>query len=296
MHGFFSHILVALLLLAVFAGCRKDDASPENGLDSSDILVMVGDSAICRHDVASRIPHGISPEDSSAMARSIVDGWIERMVLTDIASRNIEDLEKIERLVDDYRKKLIIASYRRNLRESHISETERKEIDRYYEANKDDLILRAPVIKGLYLKLPADAYRLSDIRRWIQTATPDAIDALEKYGLKDAIEYSFFEQHWTDWTTISRQIPYSFGDPDEFVGRHRDLSTTHRGITYLLHISESLPSGSQMPREIADPIISERLETLRGDALEKEMIGNIYQQALKEGRLKFVNYNPAKVK
>ena len=289
-------ICLSFLVYPVLSGCQRADQSQEYSIDSNDILVMVGDSAICMHDVAARIPHSISKEDSAAMACAIIDGWIERMILTDIASRNVEDMEKINRLVDDYRKKLIIATYRRNLRESHLTDTDRKEIERYYESNKDDLILQAPVIKGLYLKLPADASRLSDIRRWIQTATPDAIDALEKYGLNDAIEYSFFEQHWTEWPTIARQIPYSFGDADEFVANHRDLTTTHRGMTYLLHISGFLPSGSPMPREIADPIIIERLETLRGDALEKEMIGNIYQQALKEGKLKFLNYNPAKEK
>ncbi|MDE6812198.1 MAG: hypothetical protein K2J15_07615, partial [Muribaculaceae bacterium] len=198
--------------------------------------------------------------------------------------------------VEDYRKKLIIATYRRNLRSSHVDEIEKKRIEEYYQANKDDLILEMPVIKGLYVKIPADADRIADIRRWMQTATPDAIDALEKYGLKDVIEYSFFQQHWTDWTTVSRQIPYNFGNADEFVVKHRNLITTHRGITYMLHISESLPSGSAMPREIADPIIMERLETLRGEALENEMLGNIYQQALKESKLKFINYNPAKEK
>lgn len=289
-------VAAIFIVSLILGGCRKSDSADQLPIDSADVLVMVGDSAICIHDVAGRIPSGISPADSAALADAIINGWIERMLLTDIASQNVEEMEKIDRMVEDYRRKLIIATYRRNLRESHISEIDKKNIDKYYEANKDDLILETPVVKGLYIKLPADAERIADIRRWIQTATPDAIDALEKYGLKEAIEYSFFQQRWTDWTTLSRQIPYNFGDPDEFVKSRRDLVTTHRGITYMLHIFESLPSGSAMPREIADPIINERLETLRGDALEKEMIGNIYQQAFKEGKLKFVNYNPAKEK
>ncbi|MDE6558411.1 MAG: hypothetical protein K2K29_00810, partial [Muribaculaceae bacterium] len=282
MHLIKAHIhrimMPALLCMGLAAtSCSGADKDDDAGYDSTGILVMVGDSAISTPEVANRIPSGISPVDSAAMARAIVDGWIERQLLTDIASQNVEDMEKIDRMVEDYRKKLIIATYRRNLRRSHIADADKKRINEYYQANKDDLILEMPVIKGLYVKLPADADRLSDIRRWIQTATPDAIDALEKYGLKDAIEYSFFQQRWTDWATISRQIPYNFGNPDTFVQNRRNLITTHRGITYMLHISESLPSGSPMPREIADPIIMERLETLRGDALEKEMMGNIYQ-------------------
>lgn len=293
---FLRHIRKWLIPCAIFyisASCSKGNASADNVIDTSDVLVMVGDSAICIHDVANRIPHGIDEADSAAMARAIIDGWIERMLLTDIATDNVEDLEEIDRMVEDYRKKLLIATYKRNLRESHIAEIDKKRVDEYYKSNQDDLKLEMPVIKGLYLKLPSDADRLSDVRRWMQTATPDAINALERYGLKEAIEYSFFQQKWIDWTTIARQIPYNFGDPDEFVAKHQDLVTSHRGITYLLHITEWLPTGSEMPREIADPLIRERLETLHGEALEKEMMGNIYQQALKEGKLKYVNYNPA---
>ncbi|MDE5653834.1 MAG: hypothetical protein K2I48_10315, partial [Muribaculaceae bacterium] len=139
---------------------------------------------------------------------------------------------------------------------------------------------------------PSDAERLADVRRWIMTATSDAIDNLEKYGLREAVEYSFFEDSWTPWSTIARQIPWRFGDADAFVSRNRNFETSYRGMTYLLHISAYLPTGEQMPREVAAPIIRERLETLRGDQFEQELIANIYQQALKEGRLRFIGYNP----
>lgn len=238
-----------------------------------------------------RIPAGTAPEDSVALFHSIVEGWMERMLLTDIASRNIEDMEEIDRLVEEYRKKLIIAGYRRSLRESRADGVSQAEVDRYFKENAGEMILDAPVIKGLYVKLPSDASRLADIRRWMMTATSNAIDNLEKYGLNDAIEYSFFEDRWTDWNSISRQIPYDFGNPDEFVERRRNLETSYRGFTYLLHISEFLPSGEKMPREIAEPLIRERLSTENGSDYESQLISGIYDETLKSGRLRFINYD-----
>lgn len=273
------------------AGCSRGDASGDME-DPQDVLVMVGDSALTMRDVQRRIPPGLSPEDSASLFRSIVDGWLERMLLSDIGAQNIDDMERIDRLVEDYRKKLIVSAYRRNLRESRSNGVSDRDVDRYYDAHKDELTLESPVTKGLYVKIPADSERLSDVRRWMMTATSDAIDNLEQYGLKEAVEYSFFEDSWIPWTTIARQVPYHFGNADDFVSSHRDFETTYRGMTYLIHISRFLPSGEPMPREVADPIIRERLETLRGDQFEQELIANIYQQALKEGRLRFIGLNP----
>lgn len=282
--------ILTLLALAI-GGCSKADSDAE-AADSADVLVIVGDSALTLRDVEIRIPPGMTPEDSTLLFKSIVDGWLERMLLSDIGAANIDDMERINRLVEDYRKKLIVASYRRNLRESKSDGISDRDVEAYYRDNIGEMTLESPVVKGLYVKLPSDAERLADVRRWIMTATSDAIDNLEKYGLREAVEYSFFEDSWTPWSTIARQIPWRFGDADAFVSRNRNFETSYRGMTYLLHISAYLPTGEQMPREVAAPIIRERLETLRGDQFEQELIANIYQQALKEGRLRFIGYNP----
>lgn len=265
------------------AACGRGDAVQA---DVEDVVVEVGDSALTVSDVVKRIPHGIAPADSAALFNSIVDGWMEQMLLTDIGRDNIDDMAEIERMVAQYRKKLIVASYRRSLRASHRWSVPEDSIRRYFRANSQSLILERPVMKGLYVKIPADASRLADIRRWMMTATPDAIDNLERYGLTDAIEYSFFEDQWTDWDIVARQIPYRFPDPDIFVATKQNFETTYGGMTYLLHISSYLPSGEVMPYEVAAPLIAERLEVEAGQKYERQLIAGLYAKARKEGRLR----------
>lgn len=284
-----SAVLAAILLIS---GCSGGNSKSEQ--DSIDImqdaLVAVGDSILTQREVEMRIPPGLAREDSAALFNSIVEGWLEQMLLTDIALQNIDDPEEIDKMVEDYRKRLIITRYRQKLRESRKTGIAQKEIDRYYTENAEDMILDAPVVKGLYVKLPSDAQGLSDVRRWMLTATPDAIDNLEKYGLSDAIEYSFFEDKWTEFNTISRQIPYRFGNEDEFVARHKNFETSFRGFTYLLHISDYISSGEKMPREIADIHIREQLETMNDNDFDQKLISNIYQQAVKDGKLKYYRW------
>ncbi len=280
------------LLLAAGVGmvsCRRSadaDALPD------EIVAQVGDSALMMREVLVRIPYGMTPADSAMLFNSIVDGWIDRLLLEDLGRDNIDEMAEIERMVNDYRKRLIVATYRRKLREAHRQSVPDDTIRRYYAGHPDEFILERPVVKGLYVKLPADASRLGEVRRWLMTATPEAIDNLERYGLNDAIEYSFFEDNWTDWNLIARQIPYRFGDADQFVGTRRDFETTYGGMTYLLHISDHMPSGNIMPYEVAYPLISERLEGNWNEANERALMQRIHAKARREGKLRDFRQTP----
>lgn len=287
----FAPIALFCLIAGCSAGEKKEVAS-----DSADILVTVGDSSLMLQDVQRQIPSGISSEDSTAMFNSLVESWIEQMLLADIAEKNIVDMERIDHLTADYRKKLIISEYRRNVREQTSDKVSQNDLDTYYDSHPEEMVLDSPVVKGLYVKLPSDSERLGDVRRWMMTATPDAIDDLEQYGLREAIEYSFFDNHWMPWSTIAGQVPFRFDNADKFVKSNRDFETSYRGITYLIHISDFLSTGEKMPREVAYPIIRDRLETLYGDRYEQRLIRELYQKAEENGALKLVNYKFSPVK
>ncbi|MDE6010992.1 MAG: hypothetical protein K2F87_06085 [Muribaculaceae bacterium] len=278
-------LCAAILMAAGYAlqSCRgKGEEAPAE----PEIIVQVGDTALTMTDVLRRIPQGLAAADSTALFNSVVESWLERILLDELARDNIDDMDHIERMVEEYRRKLIVASYRRTLRASHRWKVPEDSVRRYYEAHQEELTLERPVVKGLYVKLPADASRRADIRLWMIPATPDAIDNLEKYGLRDAIEYSFFEDSWTDWNLIARQIPYRFEDADQFVRNKQNFETTYGGMTYLLHISGYKPGGETMPYEVAAPLIAERLEGVAGERYERELIRNLYVQARKDGRLR----------
>lgn len=278
--------LCIIVLLFGLTDCAKQSQLESENNQLSETVAEVGDSILTVTDVICRIPVGITPTDSAMLFDAIVDGWIERLLLDKLGQDNIDDMHEIERMVDQYRRKLIVASYRRSLRASHRWKVPEDSVRSYWSLHRPEFVLGRPVIKGLYVKVPSDVSRLSDIRRWMQTATPDAIDNLEKYGLRDAVEYSFFIDKWTDWNVLSRQIPYSFGNPDDFVAHHRNFETVYGGMAYILHITAFLPSGEQMPYEVAAPLIAEVLEADAGETYERRLIAGLYARARKEGSLR----------
>lgn len=280
-----SYILASVAAVAICStACRKQ--TPVQEIPADDVVVALGDSMLTRTEVLCRIPSGMAPADSAELFNSIVDGWVERHLLADIVRDDPDEMARIDRMAEQYRRRLMVASYRRSLRASHRWSVPNDSIRAYFRDNSASLILERPVLKGLYVKVPSDAARLADIRRWMMTATPDAIDNLERYGLADAIEYSFFEDKWTDWNLIARQIPYRFDNPDSFVATRQNFETAYGGMTYLLHISSFLPSGEVMPYEVAAPIIAGRLELESGQSYERQLIAGLYAKARKEGRLR----------
>ncbi len=281
-----------IIILPILASCSRHKSNSDSTGQDADILVMVGDSALTLRDVLVKIPSGLPSADSILLFQSIIDGWLERNLLTNLAEEKLDNLQEIEQMVEDYRKKLIIASYRRKLREGYKDGVKESEIKGYYNAHKNEFELDRPVVKGLYIKIPSDSKRIYEIRKWMKTATPDAIANLEQYGLPEAIEYSFFTNKWMDWDMLARQIPFRFDNPDSFVSENENFETSQRGITYILHISDKLLSGNQMPYEIASGVISERLSENNGEKYEEKLMNTLYTNARKSGHLKCVNYSP----
>ena len=102
-----SYVSAIMVLLVTFA-CGRPGAPAEA---EEDALVTVGDSTLRLADVVRRIPTGLDSEDSLRMFHNIVSSWVDGLVLSNVAQRNIPDMRRIDRMVQEYRNNLIISEY-----------------------------------------------------------------------------------------------------------------------------------------------------------------------------------------
>ena len=212
--------------VSLCASCGGNEV-PEKTDD--DILVSVGDSSLTLREVLADIPSGISPEDSTEMFHAIVDNWIRDLMLYGVAVKNVPDIDRIERLVNDYRNNLIIAGYLRQMEESGEHIVREGDIRKYYDSHKEELILEQPLVKGVFLKVPDNDENLPRLRKWMASPGDEAVDNIEKHGLKQASQYEYFMDTWQEWNRVADQIPYKFFDADAFVSDTRDFETTYGG-------------------------------------------------------------------
>lgn len=275
------------------ASCSKPEADDKNR-PHPEVLMQVGDSVLTRSQVVAQLPAGISAIDSVRLFDAIVEEWLERNMLVDIAVKNLPDMDRIDRLVEQYRRQLLADEYRRLMAAEYAGDVSPDSVRAQYNANIDRYVLLSPVIKGIYVKLPSDAPQLPEVRKWMSSATPEAIDQLEAYGLKGAMEYEYFGDEWVAWNELVRRIPYRFTSSETVTVPGKMFETSSDGITYLLHVTDVIPAGERMPYDFAKPIIEQELVETSRDAYDRRLLRDIYARELDSRRIHTGTYVPVR--
>ena len=275
-------ISAVLLLIILSTAC-----SNKNKQDSGDILVTVGNAVLTLDDLRKQLPSGLSAEDSTALAHSYIRSWIDSRLISEIASQNIGDLTEIDRMTEQYRNELITYEYRRRMFDDRIkSEITEDSIKKYYDENLAELKLQRPILKGIYLKIPKESPSLKNAKKWYVSTKTEDIDKLEKQCLDGAIHYDYFRDRWVDWERIESLIPAEFGsDPNAFLATHKNLEISQGDFTYLLSISEYIPSGKTMPYEFAKETIKDILAYSRRAEYDRLLRLSLLKEAEDNGQI-----------
>ena len=160
-------------------------------------------------------PAGQNRDDSLLFAEHYIRNWAEDILLYEKAQNNVPNNDEIEKLVRNYRKALIMHTYQQALIHQKLSEeiTE-EELQEYYEQNKAVFKADAPLMRGLFIKVPLTAPQLSRVRQWYKDERQSAVEHLEKYSLQNAVKYEYFYDKWVPASEILSWIPLNASDID----------------------------------------------------------------------------------
>lgn len=286
-------MLLLLSLSSLSSGCGKGKGQESHSAPREGILVSIGDSTLTLERVLRRIPAGLAPEDSIALFNAIVERWVSDRLATDVALNNIPDPEGIERMVRQYRTSLVLDRYRRMMVAETAKLPQEDSLRAYYERYKGEMVTERPIVKGMLLRVPADAPDLDRVRKWMTNAGGNDISRLESYAVAEASGFDNFLDTWVDFGTIAEQIPHRFGREDDFVSANKDFEIAAHDRIYILHISECLPSGSRMPYEFARPQILDILMRDSQELSERTLYRSLLEKGLKQGSVKPGDFDPA---
>lgn len=263
-------------------GCASDSDKDKH---PDDFLAVYGTDVLTKSDVMANLPGGLTPDDSARFVKAYVTNWVETKLISREAASYI-DMDEINRLAEEYRLNLILTAYRRMMFEQNAQSIPEDSVKAYYDLHNTDFVLERPMVKGTYLKVPDDARNIRVLKRLYKSDRPDDADRLEKEVLSSAIHYDYFRDKWVDWEQIETKIPEDFGEnPDQWLSKNRSLEKSVGGFTYLLYITEVLPSGSPMPIEAARSQIVNRLLNINRPTYDSMLLNDLYQRALADKRL-----------
>lgn len=282
-------LLCAILTLA-FASCKEP---VEHGGKTP--LVQVGTYYLYHEDISRSLPYGLSASDSVVFVREFVRKWIEEQVLYEKAEHNVRDDDYIERMVDDYRRTLVLNKYERELLQQKMTnEISEEELRNYYDENKQLFLLDEPMIKGVFIKAPLSSPGLKDLKRWYKDGSDESLEQLEKYAFRNAVLYEYFLEQWITVSELESKVGVNLTDMNAdlekcFSSEHQDEE-----YCYLLHIAEYLTEGEEKPYDLARYEIIDLLANNRKVEFMQKVKNDLYNQSIEMGRIKYY-YNEKQI-
>ena len=278
-------ICIMVIIGALLTSCRLETQ------EAPGTVIGIGGRFLTKDMLTEIVPDGFTGTDSIAFVEAYIRRWVEDVLLYAKAQKNILDDGRIDRMVDTYRRELFIHEYQRQLLNEKLdTEIEEDIIRNYYRTNLEKFVLTTPIIKGLFLKVPETAPQLDDLKKWYRSNDHTSVENIEKYSLHNIVNYEYFDDYWVSFDEVMDNIPYEISDVNGFLQTHKYLEINHDGYFYLLSIRDYLPSGANMPYDFARVQIEEKLYNKQKQEFLQEIRNELYQEAIKEGKIK--HYNP----
>lgn len=277
--------ITGLLFLFLFLCGSCAEKHDHKGLTP---LVELSGSFLYKEDLQAVLPVDLSEDDSILFVEHYIRSWAEDVLLYKKAESNVPNNEEIERLVENYRKALIMHAYQQELVTQQLSkEITEPEMAAYFETNKELFRLEHPLMKGLFIKVPLTAPQLANVRKWYKSESQDAIEHLEKYSLQNAVKYEYFHNKWVPVTEILDLMPVSSTDPESSLRKERTLELKDSAFYYFLYVSDYRGVGEQEPFEAALPKLKDMMMNMKQVSFMKQVKNDLYQRAVDKKRIKY---------
>lgn len=253
-------------------------------------LVQVGDNYLYMEDVMAVTPPGISEKDSAEMADRYIKNWIDDMLLYAKAEGNIPDDAGINELVNSYRRELITHTYIEQIVSQEVENLIPDiEVEEYYNENKDAFLAVEPYIKGLYIKVPKTASGISQVRQWYKDGSERSVDKIEKYGLRNAVDYEYFYDRWRSVNDFFLRLPTDADKEKNNIGKNKNIELSDSAFYYFLHIEDYLGKGEILPLEYAGKDIREIIMNNKRVEFITKMKKDLYDEACDKNDIKYFN-------
>ena len=279
---------VILVIAAAMTGCGQ-----EHNHKGKTPLVEVSGEFLYKEDLQAALPLNISKDDSVLFAEHYIRNWIEDALLFDKAEGNIPDNDKISKLVENYRRALIMHTYQEELVNQKLAnDISEEEINAYYEKNKELFRLDNPLVKGLFIKVPLSSPDLGNVRVWYRENNQDVIEKLEKYSLRNAVSYDYFYDRWISVPDVAAKIPLKVLDTDaNYLDKNRNVEVKDTAFCYFLHIEDFLGKDKQKPLDFARDEIKEILINLKRVEFINKVKEDLYQRASDRNKIIYYYLN-----
>jgi len=267
----------------------KTCLSPDEKTEKK-VLAEVGGERIYLEEALDGLPKGLSAKDSANYVKEFLNNRINDLLVYRKAVENISQTDELEKMVENYRRSLMIYEYQqRVLNERFKSEMNEEEIKRYYEEHRSRFTTDNHLIKGFFLKVPANAPNLTKLKQWVSDPDEKNLPRIESYCVQYASVFNYFMDQWTPLNEVVGSVPSLSERSLEKLQEGHIVEVTENGSCYLLHVSEQVSKGDIAPFEYIKPVVVNVMLNAGKTVFLKQLEADLRKKAIEDRQLTLYN-------
>lgn len=275
------HVLPGLwlsVLLLVSCG-QGNDTQVRRGKDDRK-LATVYDKSLYLSDMDGMIHEGMSPDDSATLVKAYIRDWVKQAALLKEAETKLPAELNIDKLVEDYRASLVILNYETAVLDKMLDSTvSEKELQGFYDSNKDEFQLEELSVRCHFMKASRKANNLKKAIEWWDSDVPEIRDSLVQWADIHAESIKLDTSVWYTIGELAAMMPQGV-ITEENIKRRMNFTRRYEEDYYFLKVFEILPRKqfaplTQIEEQIRKVIIHKRRANLLNELKEK-----LYNEAL----------------
>jgi hypothetical protein len=277
--------LICLAAILFGISCQQTTSSETKKPDPL-ILAQVFDYKLTFDDIKDLIQGYTSPEDSIQQVRSLTDHWVRDRLLLVEAEKNFPKEVNMNKLLEDYRQSLVMHFFEQQVIEERLDTViTENDLQRYYEANKEQHRLESGILRGYYFKIKKPLGRKDKILKWWRDFPVANYEDVLSYGSKHSRTNWPDTSEWHEMNMIVQLFPEGTLSPPA-IRSNRGIVREDSDYIYLLfplevYYERDIAPLSRIRSQAARYIIHQReLELL--ESIKKE----IYDRDIKLDQVK----------
>jgi hypothetical protein len=266
---------IAFLLFSCSPKTRKDDQ----------VVAKVGDKYLYLSEMSDIFPKGCSGGDSVTLAKLYIDNWVKTRLLLKKAELNLSKEQlNISDEIETYRTSLLIYKYENWLLQEKLDTiVSNSEMQSYYDANLSNFSSEEYAVKAVFVKLPANAPTLWNVRRWLMSDQEKDVQDLTDYCRHYAVQFNFFDDEWVKWAIIEKELPQKETATRQLAQNDR-IDQQDGEFIYLVRIKEKRAPGDTAPLTFVKDKVKSIIINKRKLKFISELEQNIYNDALSKNQ------------
>jgi hypothetical protein len=257
-----------------------------------DAVARVGNFYLYQANLTGLVPEGSSLDDSTELVRAYIDNWIrEHLIITEAEERLSMAQKDFSQKLEDYRRSLLRYRFENEVLASAMDTSiDQNLVETYYYANKEQFLLRRPVIQGRFVKLERMAPRQEQLKKWLVSKRSKDLKELEEYCFQYAFSSQLPDSVWLFTDELFKGMAAETQQAFQFNRLNELQSVEDSSFRYYLYLKAYRPAGAVSPLSFEEQNIVSLILLQR----RQEHISRYYEDLYRKARAekKFEIYEP----